>query len=344
MKKLFFVLALLLGLAVYFMDFDRKADDEKKELNICSSMGKDITELLTKDFSEKSGLKINISYLPGGKYEERKAFLEKNKFDCWLGGTSEEYFMAEEEGLLRRYVAKESYKVPAALQNRRGDWTALYLSYVAVLSNKNNLRQAGLYAPTTWDEFLDPALKGKLVFPNPQIGGVAYGMLTGIWQLNGKTAALEYAAKLNAQDPLMVDSFNEAVDLVYNGHKTSTIVPLDYGLFLESRYNHLFTTVPKDANRNVLTCVAILKKAEAVGNAEKFIDYLMSDESVTTLASSGYYYMWHVKNYNDSAERTRIVGRLQVPTDNLGWSSTYKNEVIRQWQEAKLSETTIEQK
>lgn len=344
MKKLFFILALLLAVGGYFLDFEDRREDENKELNICSSMGKDITELLIKDFAKRNNVKVNIFYLPGGTYEARKDFLGKNRVDCWLGGTSEEYFMAEEEGLLRRYVAKESYKVPAVLRNRRGDWTALYLSYVAVLSNKDNLREAGVYAPTTWEEFLDPTFKGKLVFPNPQIGGVAYGMLTGIWQLNGKSAALEYAAKLNAQNPLVVDSFNEAVDLVYNGHKTSTIVPLDYGLFLESKHNHLFTTVPKDANRNVLSGVAILKKAEAINNAEKFIDYLMSDESVTTLASSGYYYMWHVKNYNDSVERTRIVGRLQVPTDDLGWSSTYKNEVIRQWQEAKLPELKEKQK
>ncbi|MDO4177866.1 MAG: extracellular solute-binding protein [Phascolarctobacterium sp.] len=346
MKKLFFVMALLLGIGAYFMDFDRSSDDEKKELNICSSIGKDITEVLANDFAKKNGVKVNISYLPGGSFEARKQFLEQNKFDCWLGGSSEEYFMAEEEGLLRRYVAKESYKVPAQLRNLRGDWTALYLSYVAVISNKDNLREQGIYAPTTWVEFLDPTYKDKLVFPNPQIGGVAYGMLTGIWQINGKTEALEYAAKLNAQNPLVVNSFNEAVELVYNGKKTSTIVPLDYALFLESKHPHLFATVPKDANRNVLTGVAILKTANAITNAENFIDYLMSDASMTNLAANGYYYMWHVKNYNDAKERTHIVGRLHVPTDDLGWSSTYKNEVIRQWQEAKLPEEnkTAEQK
>lgn len=344
MKKLFFVLVVFLGLSVYFMDKHDRASEEKKELNICSSMGKDITELLIKDFSKKNGIKVKITYLPGGTYETRKTFLEKNKIDCWMGGTSEEYFMAEEEGLLHRYIAKESYKVPATLRSRRGAWTPLYLSYVSILSNKDNLREAGLYAPTTWEEFLDSAFNGKLVFTTPQIGGVAYSMLTGIWQLNGKSAALEYAARLNAQKPLIVESFNEAVDLVFTGKKTSTIVPLDYGLFLESKYNHLFTTVPKDANRNVLTGVAILRNVGSVGCAERFIDYLMSDESVTNLAASGYYYMWHVKNYNDSAERTRIVGRVQVPIDDLGWSSTYKNEVIRQWLEAKLPLTNEEKK
>lgn len=344
MKKIFFVLALLLGVCAYFIDFDKVDGDEKKELNICSSMGKEVTALLAEDFAKKHGVKVNISYLPAGTYEVRKKYLQNNKFDCWLGGSSEEYFMAAEEGFLRRYVAKESYKVPAALRNRSGDWTVLYLSYVAVLSNKNNLRQQGVYAPTTWKEFLDPTYKGNLVFPNPSIGGVAYGMLTGIWQLNGKPAALEYAAKLNAQNPLIVDSFNEAVELVYNGHKTSTIIPLGHALFLESKHPHLFATVPKDANRNILTGVALLKNAEAVTNAQKFVDYLMSDESIITLAASGYYYMWHVKNYNDARERTRIVGRVQVPKDDLGWASTYKNEVIRQWQEAKLPKEKMMEK
>ena len=342
MKKIILCLALVLAVAAYFFMPKQEQGDQNKELKICSSMPKDITELLAKDFAKKSGVKVNVSYLPGGNYQSRKNFLMNNAFDCWLGGSSEEYFMAEEQGLLRRYQAKESHKVPAELRNRRGDWTALYLSYIAIISNKDNLHEAGVYAPTTWAELLEPAFKGKLVFPNPEIGGVAYGMLTGIWQLHGKATALEYAAKLQAKELVIVNSFEEAIDLVYDGKKTSTVVPLDRAFQLEAKHSHLYATVPKDANRNMLTGVAIMNKSTAPLNAEKFVDYLMSDESIKLLKNNDFYYMWHVKNYENTRERVRLAGRVQVPVDDLGWASTYKSEVIRQWREAKLEDAKQE--
>ena len=67
--------------------------------------------------------------------------------------------MADEQHILQPYIAKESYKVPAELRNRTGQWTSLYLSYIALLSNKNNLHAYGLYAPETWMSFWHRSLR-----------------------------------------------------------------------------------------------------------------------------------------------------------------------------------------
>ena len=127
---------------------------EKPRLELCSSMNKAFTELIAESFSKKSGVKVVVSYLPGGTQQQRFDYLRQHKFDIWLGGTSEEFFMADEQHILEPYLAKESYKVPAELRNRTGEWTSLYLSYIALLSNKNNLQAYGLYAPESWDELL----------------------------------------------------------------------------------------------------------------------------------------------------------------------------------------------
>ena len=132
---------------------------QPKELQLCSSMGTKLTEVIADSYSKAAGVKVNISYLPGGTQQERLDYLRKHRFDVWLGGTSEEYFMADEQHILQPYIAKESYKVPAELRNRTGQWTSLYLSYIALLSNKNNLHAYGLYAPETWDELLARSLR-----------------------------------------------------------------------------------------------------------------------------------------------------------------------------------------
>lgn len=310
-------------------------DAAQKQLVLCSSMNKKITELFAESFGKATGTKVSISYLPAGTQKERMDYLRQHKFDVWLGGTSEEYFMADEQKILQPYIVKESYKVPAEMRNRTGQWTGLYLSYIALLSNKNNLHAYGLYAPETWDELLVPQLKDEIALPDFNLGGASFGMLTSVWQLKGKQQALAYAAKLNAQKPAYTKGFGEAVDMVYIGKKTVAVVPLDYALLMEARHQHLFATVVKDANRTMLTGAAIMRTAEHVSEAKAFLDYLMSDEGMELLTNNGYRYMWHVKKYPYNDGRKELIGNVQVPVDDLSWTSVNKEEIIRQWQNAR---------
>ena len=332
MRKITFhkILALFIMLML-IVGCSSEKPKERPQLHICSSMNKAFTELIVDSFAKKTGTKVTISYLPGGTQQQRFEYLRQHKLDIWLGGTSEEYFMADEEHILQPYLAKDSYKVPAELRNRTGEWTSLYLSYIALLSNKHNLQSFGLYAPESWDELLAPELKEEIAMANFSMGGASFGMLTSIWQLRGREAALEYAAKLNAQNPNYTAGFGEAVDKVYIGKKTVAVVPLDYALLLETRHSHLFATVPKDANRNILTGAAIIKGAPHEELAQSFLDYLMSDEGAELLPKNGYHYMWHVKNYPDNDGRRELSGNVKVPVDDLSWTSTYKNEIIRKW-------------
>lgn len=313
------------------------APQPQTELKICSSLGKEITELLVSDFikQSKSSIKPSIAYVPGGSTEERFSYIEKGDFDCWLGGTPEEYYYANEKTLLESYTSKEAFKIPVELRNRRNLWTPLYFRHIGIISNKNKLRALGIYAPTSWDELLNPKLKDEIVIPSYSLGGASFGMLTSIWQLRGKEQALKYAASFNSQIPVFTKSTIEAADIIYTGKKTLAVVPLDYALELEEKHSHLFASIPNDANRNLISGIALLRKAPNHANAEGFIDYLLTDASEKLLHDNGYPYLWHVKHYPNNNKRRALIGHINVPYDDLAWTSTYKNEIIRQWLEAK---------
>ena len=303
----------------------------KLTLNVCSSMSKAVTQLLVEEFAQKQGVEVNVKYLPAGSFAERMDFLRANKFDCWLGGTAEEYYLADQQSLLSPYKPKEFYKMPAELRSRQGQWTSLYLEYIAFISNKEKLSNYGLYAPDTWEELLQPAFKNEIVVPDYINGGASYSMITSIWQLRGKEAALEYAGKLNRQRISFTDSVAEAVEQVYQGEKMVAVVPLRTAILLETKHKHLFATVVKDANRNLLNCVAVMNKADNMEEARSFIDYLISDESEALLRSRGYQYIWHAKNYPYNDGRKELIGNVNVPVDDLSWTAVEKSEIIRQW-------------
>ncbi len=329
MRRLFSVL-LLLSLLVTAGCGGQQAR-QPREMQLCSSLAENLTELLAKDFTAASGIKVRVHYLPGGTFAERADFLRQQRFDCWLGGTAEEYYLASRENLLHPYIAEEAYKVPAEMRSNRGYWTSLYLRYIAMISHRGNLHSLGLYAPDTWDELLQPELKGEIVIPDFANGGASYGMLTSIWQLRGREQALAYAARLNANGVTYAADVAEAVEQVYEGEKTVAIIPLDYALRLEAKYRHLFATVVKDANRNLLTGAAVLENGKNLAEAQAFLDYLMSDRSEELLLNNGYQNIWHVKHYPYNDGRRELIGDVHVPADDLSWTAVYKGEIIQEW-------------
>lgn len=334
MHKLFYRIAALLLIAVALGGCTRE-QPAVKELRVCSSMEDKLTKILVEDYSRRTGTKVKISFLPPGTVKERLDFLRQQKFDCWLGGTAEEYYMADQEKILEPYFPKEAYKVPAELRSGQGQWTSLYLRYIALISNKNNLAALGLYAPETWEELLHPHLLRELAIPDPYMGGASYGMMTSIWQLQGEEHFRNVAKAMAQQEPLYTATVSDAVDLVYSGRRTVAILPLDYALRLEERHSHLYATVVKDANRNMLTGAAVLVHSGNKDKAREFLDYLMSDESEALLRNSGYQYMWHVKHYPYNDGRRRLIGNVQVPVDDLGWTAGYKRDIIKAWMAGK---------
>lgn len=306
----------------------------KLTLNLCSSMSEAVTKLLVEDYSKKQGVEVNVKYLPKGSFADRMDFLCDNKFDCWLGGTAEECYLADQQSLLSPYKPQEFYKMPAELRSRQGQWTSVYLEYIAFISNTSKLRDNGLYAPDTWQELLLPEFEHEIVMPDFVNGGASYGMVTSIWQLRGKETALKFAADLNKQGIVYTDTLDEAVEKVNTGEKMVAVVPLRTAILLETKHKHLFATVVKDANRNLLNCVAVMNKAENLNEAHSFVDYLISDDSEALLRSKGYHYIWHAKNYPYNDGRKELIGNVKVPVDDLSWTAVEKNEIISQWLKA----------
>lgn len=300
-------------------------------MRLCSSMSQGVTELLVADFSKRYGTKVQVQYVPQGPWQERVDFLSDNSFDCWLGGTVEECYLADQEGMLSPYKAKEFYKMPVELRTRQGQWTSIFLEYIAFVSNTHKLRDNGLYAPDTWQELLLPEFKNEIVMEKFLNGGASYSMITSIWQLRGQETALKFASRLNQQEILFTETYADAVDKVKSGEKMVAVVPLRTAILLETQHKHLFATVVKDANRNLLNCVAIMNKAENMEAARNFVDYLVSDDSQAVLRNKGYHYIWHAKNYPYNDGRKELIGNVNVPVDDLSWTAVEKDEIIAEW-------------
>lgn len=324
------LLVTLLTVVVLCSGCGSKPVAESKNIKICSSLNKTMTDILATDFSNTQNVKTEVSYLPAGNLDSRLKFLREGKFDIWLGGTPEEYYLAGEQKMLLAYRSKEAYKVPAEMRENQWRWTGLYVDYIGILANRSKLNAQGLYAPDTWKELLQPEFLQEIVLADLKNGGSSYGMVTSIWQLRGKQKALQYAAAFNKQVPLYTINEWEAVEEVISGRKTVAIVPLSMALLLERQNRNLFATLVKDGNKNCITGVAVLQ-GEHPEEAQDFMDYLLSKASQDLLAAEGYPLLWRVSDYAHDDGRKMMVGNLMVAIDDLSWTAGQKSAIIQQW-------------
>lgn len=304
--------------------------NQPKKLKVCSSLNETMTEILADDFSQRYDVKMEIGYLPSGSFDERLQFLRSGEFDLWLGGTPEEYYLAGEQKMLRSYSPQEAYKVPAEMRENQWRWTGLYVDYIGFLTNRNRLRELGLYAPETWDELLKPELWEETALADFKNGGCSYGMITSIWQLRGAEKAMQYAASFNGQMPFYTVSEWDAIEEVRSGRKTVAVVSLAVALQLERQNRDLFATLVKDGNKNCITGAAVLK-GNNLEEAHCFMDYLLSKQSKDLLASKGYPLLWRVSDYTHDDGRKMMIGNLQLAVDDLSWTAGQKSAVIQQW-------------
>ncbi len=328
MKKYYFLFVLCSWFCLQTVVW---AETAPRELRLCSSMGEQVTQVLIKDFQVQTGIEVQVTYVPAGNWESRLSFIKEQQCDCWLGGMAEEYYLAAKQGLLVPYKSALAYQIPASMRSREGYWTSLYLEYIAFISNKNKFRELGLYAPNTLQELLLPQLRGEIILADLHNGGATYSLLTSLWQLEGEEQALKFAGRLNRQWVTYADTYEAAVAMVYSGEKAVTVVPLKYALLLEKEHPHLFTSVVQDANRNLLTCMAILDGVQHEEEARAFVDYLLTDSGSEALQAAGFPYYWQVKNYPYNVNRMEVLGNVTVPVDDLEWTAGSKDENIRRW-------------
>lgn len=328
MKKFFYTLALTCALTV-----SATCTALANPLKVASCMSEKITTAITEGFTAATQIPVEVLYLPSGSFDEKLNFLYKKNVDCVLGPTQDEFYAAERMNMLVPYASEHLNNLPEDLQPRKNSWTNLWVGYVALLSNKENLNKMGIYAPDTWLELLGNNFKDEIVLPEYESSNAGFSSITGIWQIKGEAMALHYAHEFNKQKIKFVKSEDDAIADVIKGKRTVTILPLHRAMKLESENENLYASIIQDANREIFTGVALLRGLQQEAEAQKFVDYLLSDDCVNLLANNNVL-RWHVKFYSSDEERQRLIGNTQIAVDDLGWISMSRKDIIKRWKKA----------
>jgi len=174
---------------------------QAQTVNVICSVQAEWCNMIGTVYAKTTGTKINIS-MKGSGESLAQLIAEKDnpKTDIWFGGTGDPHLQAAESGLTLEYKSATlpQLQVWAQQQAQQSGYrtVGIYSGPLGFGYNTELLAKKKIPVPKTWNDLLNPALKGEIQVANPASSGTAYTMVATLVQMMGEDKAFEYMKKL----------------------------------------------------------------------------------------------------------------------------------------------------
>jgi iron(III) transport system substrate-binding protein len=184
----------------------------------------------------------------------------------------------KQEGAWEKYVSPEAAAVQSTVKDPDGFFTPARLGTLGIAYNTKKITAA----PKAWSDMLDPRFKDGFAIANPALSGTAMMSVA----LLTNTFGWEYIQKLKANGAKIGAGSGQVVDDTASGDFKASLAP-DYiaidkikkGATMGLAYPPEMLVVPSP--------IAIFKGTPNLKAAQKFVDFLLSKDGQTIVASEG---------------------------------------------------------
>lgn len=265
-----------------------QAPAETGKLVLYASTPEDFLNVIIAEFEKSTGIDVELVAAGTGELYKRIEAEGANPLgDVMLGGMVSSGYLPNEK-LWEEYVSSENANLPEAFRNTNGKVTSFSSVPTVIMVNNANLKKAGVTVEG-FEDLLNPALKGQIVMPDPsQTSSGWEALVNALYAMGGGDTdkGWEYVEKLmsNMEGKLLQGS--SAVHKgVADGEYTIGLVAegmvdtyLEQGVDVSKVFMEEGVVVNVDG-------VAIIKGAKNMASAQKFVDFLVSQEFQSKMAT-----------------------------------------------------------
>jgi len=256
----------------------RFAPADSDKLTVYTSHPEKIRVPFIREFEDRTGIWVETVY---GGTQEMLSRIESEagspQADVMFGGGVEsltaytEYFEAY-ESTERRAITRREFASPEYL------WTGFSALPLVFVYNTKLLD--GGTAPQTWAELAEPQWRGKIGFCSPEVSGSCYTAISTAIQLYGEEWLAGFVENLNGTT---LPQSNDIVPQVAAGAVMMGVTVESNAMLAIADGSDIGFLYPADGTSVVPDGVAILSGAKNLGNAKKFVDFVLGAEAQTYL-------------------------------------------------------------
>ncbi|MBE2263353.1 MAG: ABC transporter substrate-binding protein [Burkholderiaceae bacterium] len=314
------------------------------QVNIICSVQAEWCNMIATVYTRTTGVKVNVSMKGSGEaLAQIIAEKENPKTDIWFGGTGDPHLQAAEQNLTLEYKSPSLPQLQGWAQQQASQagykTVGIYSGPLGFGYNTELIAKKKLQVPKTWNDLLNPALKGEIQVANPASSGTAYTMVATLVQLMGEEQAFEYMKKLHKNISQYTRSGTGPIKAAARGETTVSISFIHDAPGEKMQGFPIETVTPADGTGAEIGSMSIIKGARNLEAAKKFYEWALTPGAQEMAAAARQFQLPSNKNakvdpripdfkkikfinydyakYGSSAERRRLIAKWEKEVNSL---------------------------
>ena len=315
-----------------------KGERYKGEITVYTALeDEQVEEYLALFNKAYPGIKANIVRESNGVIAAKLLAEKSNpQADLVWGSAASSLLVLEDEGMLEPYAPAGVNNILAKFKSDKPvpTWVGIDVWETAIVINTVEIEKLGIKASDikSYEDLLKPALKGKIVMPNPSSSGTGLLTVTGLLQLKGKgtNAGWEFLAKLHDNIDQYVHSGSKPAKMAGAGE---CVVGVSFGYAGIKRIKSgepVAVVFPSEGSGWDLEANALIKKNTINLAAQTFLDWAISDEAMT-LYKNNYPIIANGKGGKYEGFGNSPVD--QLIDNDLAWVAKNRDGILKKWTE-----------
>lgn len=307
-------------------------------LSVYSALNESTNNAFVEAF-QKAYPNIKVEVLPVAAAGELQTRISSEKgapkADVFIGGSSEFHQTLASQGLLVAYKSPNAKDIDPKYKDPDGYWTGWYLGILGIALNKDRwaAEMGAKPKPKTWDDLLDPALKGKVVMPDPVTTGAGYIFLAAQVFRFGRDEqkALDFMKQLDANVGQYLSSSPQVPQFVGQGQ---FLLGVNWGhdILTEANKGAPIEFIAPENAATELGAISIVKGGPNTEAAKAFVDWVLTKEaSVLSVKLSN---RLSLRADVPPAPGAPTLDQVNVVDYDRVWATANKDRLIKAWQKA----------
>ena len=291
-----FVLLILLLLVTACQSSDEANNAEaENKLVIYSGRSESLVQPIIDQFAEETGIEVDVRY--GGTAEIAATILEEGQnspADLFFAQDPGGLGAVQAAGLLAPLPQETLDKVPARFASTDKQWVGVSGRARVVVYNTDMISDPVTELPADLWGFIEPEWNGRIGWA--PTNGSFQAMITGMRSIWGEEKTREWLTGIQANNPIVYEKNTPIVAAVGSGEVTVGLVNHYYLYRFIAEEGEGFTArnyfLPSGGPGSLIMVsgVGILQTAVHSQNAQKFVDYLLSESAQQYFATETYEY------------------------------------------------------
>lgn len=251
--------------------------------------------------------------------------------DMVLGLAASSLLMFETAGLLEEYKPKGADDLKEIFRDPKAPYTYTGMdAYLGVVCyNTAEGRKADTNTPSSWQDLLKPAFKGKIVMPHPASSGTGYLMVAGWLQGMGEEAGWKFMDGLHENIAAYLHSGSAPCVQAAKGERVVGLALDMRGASEKTKGAPLEVVIPKEGTGWEMEATAIVKGTKNLEAAKKVANW-----GATKAASELYSKSYAIVAYpgvSNTPPNYPVNAESGMIKNDLSWMAANRDRVLGEW-------------